>query len=562
MTDWKLAAITNSALWAAYGDALGFITELTDVNGLKRRAHLEHVETTVEWRRLIGGKFGTLVNLPAGSYSDDTQLRLATCRATRGDGEFDVEAFAKVELPVWTSYALGAGRGTKTAASELSRRDVAWFSNFYDSPKGRYIDGGGNGAAMRIQPHIWAAQNTTRPESYLRDVIRNSICTHGHPRGFFGAAIYAVCLAETINHREIPRPDSWEDIIDRLEVVTDVIRDDPDLGAFWLPTWEELSNTKLEVALKRIRDEWVSDIRTVRAYINAEPVLAYEKLVNAVGGLSDQRRGCGTTSTLISLALSWMYRDVSPRVALETSANLLSSDTDTIATMAGALLGILSDEAPPDIIQDRAYLVSEAERLFDVSNQKLTKSFQYPDLLHWQPPRSQLDAVGLVDGKLALAGIGLCEPVGPEFDGADKSKAVWQWLKLPFGQTALCKRRKIAKPLSAENYPAVSTYQLPRASVTRPQQRMTKPQSLESDLFTNSNRIAASVMNSNITEQRTLDDMTTEAIKSGFDVATLGRHLIECTNHVNGIEMAIAYSSIIAKARIARNQADQKKKVG
>ena len=29
--------VTRSALWAAYGDALGWISELTDASGLKRR---------------------------------------------------------------------------------------------------------------------------------------------------------------------------------------------------------------------------------------------------------------------------------------------------------------------------------------------------------------------------------------------------------------------------------------------------------------------------------------------------------------------------------------------
>ena len=113
----KQEAIKKSALWAAYGDALGFITELTDEKGLKWRTGTSRIIKTIPWKRKIGGQFGVIVDLPAGCYSDDTQLRLSTCRAIRGDGKFDVEAFAKVELPVWLSYALGAGRGTKTAAA-------------------------------------------------------------------------------------------------------------------------------------------------------------------------------------------------------------------------------------------------------------------------------------------------------------------------------------------------------------------------------------------------------------------------------------------------------------
>src|ERR1700761_9378835 len=100
--------VINSALWAATGDALGFMTELTDMQGVKRRTGETEVKTTVAWTRSIGGQFGTTMRFPAGSYSDDTQLRLATCRSLRSDGHFDVETFAKVELPVWLCYALGA----------------------------------------------------------------------------------------------------------------------------------------------------------------------------------------------------------------------------------------------------------------------------------------------------------------------------------------------------------------------------------------------------------------------------------------------------------------------
>ena len=97
----------RAALWAAYGDALGWISELTDSAGLRRRTGDKPLTEPVAWRRRIGGRSGVTASLPQGCYSDDTQLRLATSRAIRSDA-FDVEAFAKVELPVWLSYGLGA----------------------------------------------------------------------------------------------------------------------------------------------------------------------------------------------------------------------------------------------------------------------------------------------------------------------------------------------------------------------------------------------------------------------------------------------------------------------
>lgn len=90
--------IRRSALWAAYGDALGWISELTDATGLRRRTVGTPLCRPIGWTRRIGGRSGITTVLPQGCYSDDSQLRLATSRAIRPDG-FDVEAFAKVELP-------------------------------------------------------------------------------------------------------------------------------------------------------------------------------------------------------------------------------------------------------------------------------------------------------------------------------------------------------------------------------------------------------------------------------------------------------------------------------
>ncbi|WP_416221504.1 ADP-ribosylglycohydrolase family protein [Rhodoferax sp.] len=108
-------------------------------------------------------------------------MRLSTSRAINGAGFFDVESFAKIELPVWLNYALGAGRGSKAAAANLALRDSSWSLNFFSSASVKYWDGGGNGAAMRIQPHVWQNHDAPR-HAFVSDVIRNSVCTHGHPR--------------------------------------------------------------------------------------------------------------------------------------------------------------------------------------------------------------------------------------------------------------------------------------------------------------------------------------------------------------------------------------------
>src|SRR4051794_33292878 len=138
-------AVVASALWAAWGDALGFITELTtSISEVSRRSGGAKVENTVPWSRRIGGRFGPMIELPAGAYSDDTQLRLAVSRSIRATGRFDLEAFSKIELPVFLSYEMRAGRGTKAAAYSLMKRHVRWSANFFNNDRSTYIHAGGN----------------------------------------------------------------------------------------------------------------------------------------------------------------------------------------------------------------------------------------------------------------------------------------------------------------------------------------------------------------------------------------------------------------------------------
>jgi ADP-ribosylglycohydrolase len=458
MDDLKAKSVQNSALWAAYGDALGFISELTDEKGLKRRINSSRLTTAVPWKHRVGGRFGTEIELPAGCYSDDTQLRLATCRTIRGDGAFDVEAFAKIELPVWNSYALGGGVGTHLAATSLSHPDVTWFSNFFKMQRQTYLEGGGNGAAMRIQPHVWTAKEKSAPEIFITDVVRNAICTHGHPRGILGAVFHALCLARTFELREVPGPDLWKEAVQYFPRVIDLIKNDPELRSFWLPVWEQRLGEPIVRLIEQVQTECQQDLATMEKFACQKSEIAYKQMVESLDCMKSSSRGSGTKTAIIASALAWMYRADTPANAIEIAANQLFSDTDTIATMAGAILGVIAPDPPTNSLLDRDYIAREAERLYAVSTGKPQVSFSYPDLLQWEAPRNQLDAVGLMNDEMAVAGLGIAKPKGEEVKGLSTSDFFWQWLELDFGQSMLCKRRSIMSPLRAGNLPPKVKY--------------------------------------------------------------------------------------------------------
>ncbi|HEX3462579.1 MAG TPA: ADP-ribosylglycohydrolase family protein [Candidatus Elarobacter sp.] len=448
-----LNSVLGSARWAAYGDILGFITELTDAAGVKQRIGSPRVERPVAWRRKVGGQFGVEASLPAGAYSDDTQLRLATCRAIRGDGRFDVEAFSKVELPVWSSYALGAGRGSRAAATSLTRHVYTWSTNFFEEKSTRYVDGGGNGAAMRVQPHVWSARNPGDMASYLPDVLRNSLTTHGHPNGFLGAAFHAMVLAFALHEGELPHPRRVQQALPELRVIRAIVHNDADLQDFWLSKWERESNRTLSTAV----DETIRDMRemlNVALAVEAgEPPYMYSRIADTLALRDPKVRGSGTHTAIAAYLLAWLFKE-DPLAAMVTAANELGTDTDSIGTMAGALIGAVTSLEIPGVIQDLRYIDQEACRLQAIGASHMESSFSYPDLLRWEPPQSQSDAVGLVGGKPALSGLGFVVEQGPAFQRAGKDvKNVWQWMTLDFGQSILAKVRQPIPDLSPSSAP-------------------------------------------------------------------------------------------------------------
>jgi ADP-ribosylglycohydrolase len=532
----KAEAIVRSALWAAYGDALGFMTELVSKPAaLVQRTGSERVDRLQPWSRRVGGRFGVELTLPAGTYSDDTQLRLATSRAIRASGRFDVESFSKIELPIFLAYELGGGRGTRAAATELTKRSVRWSNNFFSRDDASYISGGGNGAAMRVQPHVWASR-TYQPDEFLADVFSNAICTHGHARAFVGAAWHAISLAFALREGDLPDLDAAGDQLRETGRLPELVRALPLVGELWVPLWEQRANQQLEEAVGKSIEEGLDDLASAKRIINGSG--RYVDVVHELRATDPASRGSGMKSAVLSIVLASMYAE-RPHDALVDSINVLGSDTDTVATMAGALLGAVATEQPPAAVQDKAYIISEAERLARIGRGETERDFAYPDLLKWAAPKTRLDAVGETNGAIAVAGLGPAVETGEPTPTPGRDKALWQWLILSHGQSILIRRREKLRSLpmellpgSAQNgrrAPSAPTLFDERAGTERQE---TAPRASKLDL----------------------DSATRRAIAADFDPTMIGQHLLLFSEGEQGVEFAVAYAAIIAKARIARRQ--------
>lgn len=450
----------NSMLWAAWADAVGFISELVDDKGLKRRTRGAPLDQPLKWTRRVGGRSGVDAELPAGCWSDDTQLRMAVSR-TIGARGFDVEAFAKIELPVWPAYALGGGRASKAAAANLCKADTLWYANTFDG----WVNAGGNGAAMRIQPHVWATVDLVH--GYQRDVVADAITTHGHPRAIVGALFHAGTLAYALRQGRTPDAGACLEVADEIAPMVGLLDTDR-----YLSMWK----ARREQAVGQGFDkEWASTVTELVAAIDVvKGAASYEVVINALRLRQEDQRGSGL---LTPVAAVFLAGDNSPiRSSLLTSVNAIGTDTDTIATMAGAILGAARPhEGLPSPVLDEEYLIKEAMRLGAIAKGEQAEQQSYPDLLRWVAPQTQADA--LVEGQtgeLIVEGLGRATDIGRPVIRTPRGDFAWQWVQVSFGQTLLIKRRTELRSLSPTNglAPAPSP---PTTTRSRPAEKQVGP---------------------------------------------------------------------------------------
>lgn len=435
----------NSMLWAAYADALGFISELVDEKGLKRRTGGATLDRLMTWKRRVGGRGGVDAELPVGCWSDDTQLRMAVCRAIGRHG-FDIDSFSRIELPVWPAYALGAGLASKAAAANLAKRGALWYANTFRG----WTEAGGNGAAMRIQPHVWAS--TDLENDYMVDVVADSVCTHGHPRAIVGACFHASTLAYCLKFGTIPNLNRCKDIVSKTGDAFQLIEDHAILGSMWIGLWEREVGKKFKTVWDATIDELDKAIErvTIDSDGGEETVIAYEKICGRLGlGIKDQR-GSGLLTSVAAISLAGIARSAYEGAVV--AANALGTDTDTIGTMAGALLGAcdVSDQPPQDIL-DSEYLTCEADRLTAVSQGRSVDDHLYPDILTWTAPKTQADSLVNDNGHLVVDGLGRVVKLREEPLCASGKTFAWQWVRTDFGQTLLIKRRLKLRSVDVKN---------------------------------------------------------------------------------------------------------------
>ncbi|MFN8512021.1 MAG: ADP-ribosylglycohydrolase family protein [Chloroflexia bacterium] len=237
----------GALLGVAIGDALGWPNERprSRADSPKGGGTASSEAVFESWSRFAGGRFWNhLEEIEAGSYSDDTQLVLATARSVLLERQW-FTYLCNQELPAWLLYERGGGRATLVAARSWQRGIPPWqASNRGANYAQEYFQAGGNGVAMRIIPHALLRSQT--PQSLYRQILMNGIATHGHPRALVGALLYGFAASYVI---QLEQSLEYGGILDYLETSLSLWSKVPqpeDVSANWIDAAHRYANGSYE----------------------------------------------------------------------------------------------------------------------------------------------------------------------------------------------------------------------------------------------------------------------------------------------------------------------------
>lgn len=360
----RIEKCKGAMLGTAIGDALGWPNEPRAKNRKKRMEVTDHF---VEWTRSSNNpRWHDEVILP-GEYSDDTQLTLSVARSIiTGDWE---RFFAEKELPFWLRYERGGGSALLKAARILKEGYMPWQSNYVRD----YFNAGGNGAAMRILPHVIAAAGSPDIRKLMMDVAKNTRITHGHPRAFLGAACYAYALDYLLKK---------DSVLEYGELVDAVLDGQTEWGAFldpgtfgdWMNTAQLFCSYDFSAVWFLTLERMTTRLKYIQEALKKGLILDDKKVLTELECFA-KTNGAGDVAALAAIYLSSRYAN-NPSLGIKIPAFSFGSDTDTIASMTGGLLGMLFGASwiPVEwqIVQDYDCLIRTTELILDDSKRELS----------------------------------------------------------------------------------------------------------------------------------------------------------------------------------------------
>lgn len=325
----------GSFLAAAVGDALGWPFE-GRARKSQSNAHAgstRHSAELEKWIRSGSRSQPYREPIAAGDYSDDTQLLLATARSILlGEGWW--ERFAFVELPFWLSYERGGGGATKRAAQAWLAGKAPWESKQH---RAKYFEAGGNGVAMRILPHLLYADSSKDACCIAREIVANGLCTHGHPRALVGALLHGMALWLSLQQ---------EEMLEFGALTRAVYQGFPewaqlqDVPIQWRGVFSDSEFRDYRAVWDKTVNESMALIEMAEDALRLGPLSAGPETLHKMGALNPKTNGSGTITAAAALFLASRYA-ATPLQGVQVAATSIGTDTDTMASMCGSILGAI-----------------------------------------------------------------------------------------------------------------------------------------------------------------------------------------------------------------------------
>lgn len=405
-------------LGAAIGDAMGWPNESIFRVVSKSKEIIDKLPIGLnEWIRRAGGRyFAHEESICIGEYSDDTQLLLSTARSLLKGRQW-CSSFTSVELPTWLLYQRGAGAATKRAAKTWLSGTKPWQ---YPENSKRFFQAGGNGVAMRIMPHSLINAQNDDFRSIAKEIVTNGLCTHGHPRALVGALAYGYAMwnifrkTGTFSYGEI-----INDVISNVNTWSDI----PEIEEI-LPSWPSKSLESFVAVWHDVVKEMIHLLNISQNAMNKGALSVDREVFSQIGCFDKKISGAGTIAAAASIFLASRFA-ADPYHGLIEAAYAKGADTDTIASMTGALLGGIHGVG---WLSELALKVQDTECLLDIS--KHLVDFQNQTVITWQNKSK------------------VTKKIMDRFREQLYESVIGQHLVLPDGRDVTVKKRKHLKSIS------------------------------------------------------------------------------------------------------------------
>lgn len=294
----------------AVGDALGMSVEGYDLKLIQ----LKYGEV----REMFPGK------LPAGFYTDDTEMMIGVAESLIKNRGFNGEDMAKTFIKNFNS-SRGYGLGVQIVLQRI-QKGVSWEKAAKDLFGG--VGSYGNGAAMRIAPvSLFYYDNF---EELKKIAVKTAKITHTHPLGVEGAVLQAYAIALALNQHPLKNLD----IENFLQTLQNLAKSEV----------YKKKIRKIKLLLSEKTNKWKTVLllgNGIEAF-NSVPTAIYSFLAN--------------------------YKSFEDAVAYAVN---LGGDTDTIGAMTGAISGAYHGfEAIPERwlnkLENLNYIKSLAEKIWEI----------------------------------------------------------------------------------------------------------------------------------------------------------------------------------------------------